>query len=184
MNRPNEIDPFAPPLTALDVTPRAGAEGAWNQLGKLVTSREVALPDRCVKCNQPAAGRPLRRIMYWHSPWLYLLCVSIWIYLIVALIVRKKANLTYGLCLEHGASRRKAIWTAWGVVAATVIAVAALAEMDLGALAAVATIVGLVALVVVVRLKVAVLRPARIDATYAYVRGAGEPFIASLPRLG
>jgi hypothetical protein len=184
MNQPNRIDPFAPPTTALDGAPRGGGEGAWNQLGRLVTSREVALPDRCVKCNRPTQGRPLKRAMYWHSPWLYLLAVSIWIYLIVSLIVRKKATITFGLCAEHGARRRSGVWMAWGVVAVTVIGAIALAETDQGGWAVLLGFVGLIALVVIARLKLAVLRPARIDESYAYILGAGEPFLASLPRLG
>jgi hypothetical protein len=180
MNQPNEIDPFAPPMTSTDAPPRGGRDGAWNQLGGLVTSTEAVLPDRCVKCNRPTEGHHLKRTMYWHSPWLYLLCISIWIYLIVALIVRKKAIVTFGLCPEHQAARRKGIWMAWGIVAATVVAIVALNDAGWGL---VAFLAGLVGLVVAVRLRVAVLRPTRIDGTHAYIAGAGEAFVASLPPL-
>jgi hypothetical protein len=47
--------------------------------------------------------------MYWHHPGLYfLILLNILIYLIAALIARKKADVVLPLCTEHAESRKRA----------------------------------------------------------------------------
>jgi hypothetical protein len=81
----------------------------------LVAPREGAiLPARCVRCNEPA-GRRLMRRLYWHPPALYLLIfISLCVYLIPALVFRKKAVLEVGLCERHFRRRRWGIGLGWG----------------------------------------------------------------------
>src|SRR5205085_3670359 len=86
----------------------------WRSDRLLVMSREATLPDRCVKCNAPAHGQRLRRNLYWHSSYLYLLLLlNLLIYLIVAIIVRKRAKVEIGLCDSHRHQRWLAITLAW-----------------------------------------------------------------------
>jgi hypothetical protein len=72
--------------------------GIWRQGRRLVTRSETPFPDRCVKCNAPANGFRLKRVLYWsHPAYLLLLLCNLLILLIVYLIVRKKAVLHIGL---------------------------------------------------------------------------------------
>ena len=96
---------------------RGGRLNVWRQGPTLVMHRDAELPDRCVKCNTPANGGKLRRNLYWHHPGLYLLILlNLLIYLIVALIVRKRAKITLGLCEKHRSTRVWAISSAWILV--------------------------------------------------------------------
>ena len=90
--------------------PTTGAAGLWREGKKLVTRSETPFPDRCVKCNAPAGGFRLKRVLYWHHPAYYLLLLcNLLILLIVVLIVRKKAVLHVGLCEAHRKQRTMAI---------------------------------------------------------------------------
>jgi hypothetical protein len=90
--------------------PIAGAAGIWREGKRLVTRSETPFPDRCVKCNAPANGFRLKRVLYWQHPAYYLLLLcNLLVLLIVVLIVRKKAVLHIGLCEAHRQQRRMAI---------------------------------------------------------------------------
>jgi hypothetical protein len=89
-------------------------EGLWREGKKMVTSSETPMPDRCVKCNAPAHGYRLKRVLYWHHPAYYLLLLcNLLILLIVVLIVRKKAVLHVGLCETHRKQRKQALIALW-----------------------------------------------------------------------
>jgi hypothetical protein len=95
--------------------PSGAAGGIWREDRLLVTRSETPFPDRCVRCNEPADGYRLRRRLYWHPPAFYLLIlVSIWIYIIVALCIRKKAALDIGLCPRHRNMRKWSFILGWG----------------------------------------------------------------------
>lgn len=102
----------------------AGSDGGvWRDGKWLVMSRSAALPGRCVKCNEPAHEPVKVRKVYWHHPLIYLLFFLYGlIYIIVALIVRKRADVNAGLCAEHKSKRRNAILLAWaGMLSAIVL---------------------------------------------------------------
>ena len=86
--------------------PVSGKSGIWREGKKLVTRSETPFPDRCVKCNAPANGFRLKRVLYWQHPAYYLLLFcALLVLLIVMLIVRKKAVLHIGLCEAHRKQR-------------------------------------------------------------------------------
>ena len=86
----------------------------WRQGRRLVTRSETPFPDRCVKCNAPADGFRLKRVLYWaHPAYLLLLLCNLLILLIVYLIVRKKAVLNIGLCEQHQARRKMGLIIGW-----------------------------------------------------------------------
>jgi hypothetical protein len=90
--------------------PTSGGLGLWRQGKRLVTRSETPFPDRCVKCNAPANGFRLKRVLYWQHPaYYFLLLCNLLILLIVVLIVRKKAVLRIGLCEAHRKQRQLAI---------------------------------------------------------------------------
>lgn len=105
-------NPYSPPKAALE----AHASGDYWRDGKHVMLRPgTTLPPRCVKCNE-AAVQPMKlRKLYWHhSAWYLLVFVNIVIYAIVALIVRRKAEVTYGVCAKHTKRRWMYIAIGWG----------------------------------------------------------------------
>jgi hypothetical protein len=90
--------------------PTSGGPGLWREGKKLFTRSETPFPDRCVKCNAPANGFRLKRVLYWQHPAYYLLLLcNLLILLIVVMIVRQKAVVHIGLCETHRKQRQLAI---------------------------------------------------------------------------
>jgi hypothetical protein len=72
------------------------------------------LPPQCIKCGAPADGKPVEKIIYWHSPVLYLLILAgLLIYAIVAMVVRKGIKVRMPLCARHAQRRSTAVTLAW-----------------------------------------------------------------------
>jgi hypothetical protein len=90
------------------------AVGLWRKKKQVVTVSDTVFPDRCVKCNAPANGFRLKRVLYWQHPaYLLLLLCNVLILLIVILIVRKKAVVHIGLCELQRARRKQALIVSW-----------------------------------------------------------------------
>ncbi|MCE9546321.1 MAG: hypothetical protein K8T25_12475 [Planctomycetia bacterium] len=71
-----------------------------------------------MKSNEPCEGPRLKRNLHWHHPAIYLtILLSIWIYIILALVLRKKATVWIPLSPQWWARRRRAIMIGWGAVA-------------------------------------------------------------------
>jgi hypothetical protein len=161
--------------------PAHGAGLVWRSNRQIVTRSETPMPDRCVCCNGPANGFRLKRKLYWHHPaWYILVVISILIYLIVALIVRKKAQLDIGLCEAHRRQRTLFLAISWG---AAVIGIALIiaAVAGYGGMLAVLGIILLLGAAVCGAVKVAIVSAAKIDKEFVWVKGAGKPFLAQLP---
>jgi hypothetical protein len=187
-----DFNPYAAPLS--DLVPEIVNEGIalWRDGQLLVVRQESNFPDVCVKCNAPANGWQLKRTLYWHHPAWYLLLVfallfcgfGLIIYAAVALIVRRKMAVRFGLCPQHVRARRRAL----AVTALLVIG-------GFGLIFAGVTWIGrepflvmpwcgvglLLVSVLFGFLVVPTLAPKRIDGLYAKLRGAGNDFLAPLP---
>jgi hypothetical protein len=169
MDNHNPYAPSRASLVGAAVAPADGG-GVWRDGAVLVLSREALLPGRCVRCNEPAEEPTKSRRVYWHSPWIYLLIIiNLLIYLVVALIVRKKAVVAPGLCSAHKRRRLVGIAMAWTLL------LAGIALLFIGG-----TLVIVAALVVSVSVA-RVLRPKRIDAQYVRLKGCGVAFLDSMP---
>jgi len=93
-----------------------GGEGVWRIGPKLIFRSGAALPGKCIKCGQPSTHR-LQRTLYWHAPWIYLLILaSLLIYVVLALVLRKKAVVAIPLCDEHRKARSNGLLTTWLLV--------------------------------------------------------------------
>lgn len=158
-----------------------GSSGLWRQGKKIVTVSETPFPDRCVKCNAPANGFRLKRVLYWQHPaYLLLLLCNLLVLLIVILIVRKKAVLHIGLCEVHRTQRKVAIIVCFlgllgGLVMIIVACVISSGWLGLGG--AVAFFGGAIWGVV----KGRTLTPTKIDKEHVWVTGAGKDFLDQLP---
>ncbi|MEZ0298210.1 MAG: DUF4339 domain-containing protein [Candidatus Methylacidiphilales bacterium] len=86
----------------------------WND-GKVVLARNAAtLPSRCLKCNCEVTEKAITRKLYWHHPIIYLvLLISPVVYVIVAIISRRRASLDIYLCRRHRSVRTWAIAGGW-----------------------------------------------------------------------
>lgn len=175
-------NPFATPKTE-SYTPNVdagGGGGVWRLEKTLVFRRAAVLPDRCLKCNQPATTR-LKRTLQWHSPgWYLLLLFNLVIYLVAAMIVRKTAGVELPLCDAHN-QRRKT-----GMIIMLVSVVIGIGGCTAGMsadqpAAAVISMLALLVGVVVGIVQANLLTPTKIDETYVHAKGAAPEFLASLP---
>ncbi len=171
-----QFNPYAAPKSATVPS----AEGAFWREGKvLVCHPDGVLPARCVKCNEPAVQPMKERTLYWHHPaWFLLILINIIIYAIVALIVRRKANLTLGLCASHRSRRTLSLWLGWGGFVLGIAAIFAGGAM---------VIVGLVLILAGIIAGFAGGRfvyPQKITKEEVRVKGCGEPFLESFPQRG
>jgi Double zinc ribbon len=75
-----------------------------------IVPQDAVLPSRCVKCGNSPTEPWLKKTYSWHHPALYFLMISPIIYVIVALIVRKRIELAVPLCSAHKSIRKKRLW--------------------------------------------------------------------------
>jgi hypothetical protein len=174
--------PYATPFAASPVITRV------NNL--LIVPREVTLPPRCVFCNEPAE-QPMKKFSYnWHPQLLYFLILfpGLLIYAIVALIVRKTGKAYVGLCPKHASSRRKKIAISTITVIGSVvllifgISFAASNRSSDATTGMIIVLFGVIGIIVgaVIGTQSRVLSPTLIDKQYMHLKGAREPFLASL----
>ena len=158
-----------------------GGAGIWRSKKQLVTTLNPVLPARCVKCNAPTEAAPIKRNLYWHPPLYYLaLLVNVIVYVIVAMLVRKRSTAMVFICPEHRAQRRNAIIVAWLLGVGGIATVIAGAVNDAGWLAAVggaAVLGGLIYGIVRGRLVFAT----KIDKERLWLGGCGKDFLAAFP---
>src|SRR5687768_2724452 len=95
-------NPYAAPHVASYMPPRVELPpgkypGLWRQGKLLVLRKNAPLPEICLKTSQPATRR-LKRSLHWHHPAVFLaLLVNLILYVIIALILQKKATIHMAL---------------------------------------------------------------------------------------
>jgi hypothetical protein len=180
MNNKNPYAPSPATLNARDVS--GSSDGVRRDGSWVIVSGGADLPHRCVKCNAAPSEPTRKRTLFWHHPAIYfVILLNILIYIVVALIVRKKVKISPALCARHKARRRNAILLAWlGVGASLALPVAFGNEDSVGAwilfsvlLFAGSAIAGI--------FRSRILYAKRIDAIEARLGGASEEFLDSLP---
>jgi len=162
--------------------PSGAAGNMWRTGRQLITTSETPFPDRCVKCNAPANGFRLKRVLYWQHPAYYLLLLcNLLILLIVVLIVRKKAVLHVGLCTDHRAQRRQALLIGWiGTLGGLALAIIGGAAFNSGWLVLIGIVVLLGALIYG-GVKGPVISAAKVTKENVWVKGVHNDFLAELP---
>lgn len=169
-------NPYAPPRAELESQP---ARGYWREGKTLVVRTDSALPERCVKCNAPAAQPMKARWVYWHHPgWYLLVLINVLLYVLVALIIRKRTKVALGLCPKHRLRRRIFLFIGWGgFLFGLAFLVAGLSESQAG------PAVGILIILVAVVAGIAgsrVAYPSRITKEEARLNGCGGAFLDSL----
>jgi hypothetical protein len=175
------LNPYAAPQAPLQAEAVAIEGKYWRDGKQLVVRDQCKLPARCIKCgaSAPLAAKP--RKFYWHSPALYLLILlSILIYAIAAVIVRKKVEVTLGLCAEHARRRKLGIAACLaGIAGGFLLLFAGLAQDSSPMMLAgpLLVLAGIVCGLVFGRM----MTPARIDHDFARFNGCSPAFLALLP---
>jgi len=193
----DDFNPYAAPAAALDAgLHEPGSEhGVWRAGNDLIMSRDGVLPDRCMKCNEPANGLRLKRKLSWHPQGYFLLVlISPLLYIIVAMIVRKTATVRFPLCPAHRRRRRRMIGLGWLLALGAFpvgIACSMLASHVQGPLLDPIALggVGLAVVMVIAGLIVGftgarLASTTKIDKQYVWLSKLGPEFVASLPPYG
>jgi len=162
------------------------SNGVWRTGDLLVMQKGASLPNRCVRCNQPASVQFFKK-MYWHSPWVYLMILpGILIYAIVAAIVRKRADVVLPLCAEHEGRRKRTATTGYLLVVCGLVSMfGGCPYIDknndlftiLFSLGLLIFLVGLIVVSAGANLVV----PKKIDDYYVWLRKVSAAYLAMLP---
>ena len=190
-----DSNPYAAPQhdVVIDALLAEPGNGVWRDGKLLVMRKEAVLPDRCVKCNLPAGGIRLKRKLSWHHPAYYLLILaSIWIYIIVALIVRHTAKIEIGLCEIHRRKRWNAIAISWLSVLSGIGAIVAggiLSDAPRGAASSLAPwlLLGGIALflggLIYAAVAVPPVAPQKIDKEYVWLKKIDPAYLDEFPPI-
>ncbi|HYE17513.1 MAG TPA: hypothetical protein VEA69_03660 [Tepidisphaeraceae bacterium] len=185
-----KIEITAPPVVVYEPAPQTHRTVCTDGRDLWVPTGAVC-PPRCVKCNAPA-DRAWTKELHWAPPiYLWFLLLGALPAAVVIYIVTRSARVTVYLCPEHERQRARAARKAWGVT--SLLAVGLCASVWAGIVAAkrptetIAVVTGilfcfgmLVALFWATRAGNPV-APRAIDHYEARLKGAGAPFLASLP---
>jgi hypothetical protein len=151
--------------------------GYWRDGKRVVMDRNALLPDRCFKCDEPANG--YRRVTtLTHVPTATEMMVGA-----IAYAFAKRAPIEIGLCERHRRSR--AINVALASLAVLLSSLFVFTqiratELVLPLLATAGLLGGVIGLLYAA-LGFKVVRATKITETHVWLKGAGEPFLASLP---
>jgi hypothetical protein len=163
----------------------------WRDNKLAVAQCDQPFPMRCVKCNARVQNHEMKKaVMYWQHPAYYCaLLLGLLPGAIVLLCVRKKTDVTYGVCQTHRAKRRKMILIGW-MIALAGLGCFALAVVMLGSdawhhsdLVPVAWLLGIACIfgsLIWAVIAVPAISVKRIKDNRMWVGGAGEEFLASL----
>ena len=173
------VNPYASPSAELL---HRVHEGCRRDGDAIYVPRGVDLPPRCIRCNAPVATPIKRRTLYWHSPLLYLvILVNLLVYAIVALVVRKRVEVSPALCGSHARARRRDLVLGFGVMATAVVGVFVALSNEQGGAAGIAGLVAFVAMIVTA-LRSRLVRATRIDDAGARLVGFGRPYLDAIGR--
>ena len=163
----------------------AVAPSAYREGQVLVVPCGCRLPAACVRCGKPSEDL-LSKTFRWHSPWLYILIlVGVLFYVIVALVVQKKARIDIPFCHRHRLwrSRMNMVGAVLLIGSVPLSILLGLLDVDGGivALVAVATaFAGALVFGIVGGSFAAVY----IDENCAKFKGASQQFLSLLPNRG
>ena len=145
-------------------------------------SKNARLPNKCVKCNEPADAPPLKRRLTWHHPAFYLIIfVALLIYVIVALVVRQTANVEVGLCEKHKAKRKRDILITWSLVLLGVVGFALAIVASDGNYALLGLLLLLVGTVYGI-VNTRIVNATRIDKDFVFLSGVNKDYLDQLPQ--
>lgn len=190
---PPNFNPYASPQAPppqFQPYPNQGYDptvGLWREGNVLVMHKLARLPDRCVKSNQPANGRTLKRNLRWHHPAIYLAILAhILIYAVIALILSKQAVIYIGLSPEWISRRRRTIIIAWSLVLLSVgLFVGGISQLDaqdgLAAILMLSSVVLFFGGAIYGLIAARLVSPKKMTDTHIWLKGVHPDYLAELP---
>jgi hypothetical protein len=122
------VNPFAPPQTDVLHGPPAAGGRAFTVEGRtLVVRRDELLPQLCIWSGEPTSEPRTPTKLYWAPTWTVIFVISPLIYILVYLIARKSAYVSFAVGPEARERRRQ------GLIAGFVGLPASLALFFIGA---------------------------------------------------
>ncbi len=183
-------NPYAPPEAEVEHFPDQAMD-IWRDDKLLVLRPDADLPDRCITCNQSAERVRQRSIIYaYHWGAIVLIVVLLLAFLpiglLVALLLRKRAQVTYGLCPRHRRMRFKLGAAAVAFMLLAIVVVFALGSgiliADSGLLVGVSVSSFAIALILAL-IRGQPVRGKKITDEYWVLKGPRAPFLESLPKF-
>jgi hypothetical protein len=176
-------NPYAPSRASLAGGDVRNSTGVWRSENIVIVAREADLPERCVKCNDPADEPTRKRKVYWHHPGFYaVLLINAILYIIVAMIARKTASLHPGLCARHKQKRLLGICIGWGgFILGSSAMVMAWGSNHAGA--GLLLLFATLGLIITGMIMSRIVYAKRIDERYVLLKGCGEAFLEGLPEF-
>lgn len=149
----------------------------------LIIGKFANLPNRCVKCNGAADAPPLTKNMQWYPPWTYLLLLlGVLPFILIALVMGKKASVTLPLCTVHRKQRSTAIAIGWLGSMGGLFLLFLAASMESGFLALLGFIAFFGAIIYGI-VKAPLVTPALINDTHVHLKGVHRDYLANLPEV-
>jgi len=167
------------------LTASSPTQGAFRDGKLLIVTQGSQLPAICLECGQPISREPRKRTYYWHNPWLFFLILAgLLIYVIVALIVRKRFQLYLPLCETHRRARRRVAWAAAFLLIGIIpvgILIGSTDTPNSGLWAVLVMFLMFFAGLACWALSSGPLRPTLINESYGRFKGTREAFLSQLP---
>ena len=155
----------------------------WRSDRFLVLRHDAVLPPRCVKCNAPQYHDTVKRKLFWHPPWIYVLIpAGVLVYLIVASIIGKRAVVQVGLCQEHRRTRLRGLLVAWLLFVLSMtglICAFPYASLYLG----LASLAVLLATGVYAFVRLQIVTPKKIDDRFVWLKGVTPEYLGAFPEF-
>jgi hypothetical protein len=185
--RPQQANPYAAPAYQAEyaqapvqqIPPKP--QGLWQEGKVLIAANGTPFPDRCVKCNAPANGYRLKRKFSWHHPAIALtIFVAVLVYLILAMVLSKKAVFQLPLCPKHRSMRT------WMLITFSLLTIGSIG-MIISAIplengwVALAGLIFFIGFLITTQYVAQVLTPKKIDDHYAWLKRCSADFLRELP---
>lgn len=192
-------NPFASPVEPAKLQAPAGPtdmHGLWRDGDRLVMHKQARLPNLCVKSGVVTDEEGITRRLQWHPPWIAITIIGgLLVYVILALVMTKRATVTFPLSEDEKRKRRSRLVTTWivalGSLALIIGCIGGFAtinrpsdEMVVSLLCGIgAGIVGLLVALVVGQTIARILKPTKITDTHLWLKGVHENILSQLPPL-
>ena len=188
-----QANPYASPHAVTEPASPQSLGGVWRDGQLLVMHKGASLPDICVKSNEPAEGFKLRRKMHWHPKLLILLLLvgGPLLYLIVATLMSKRANVMIGLSEKWRKIRIRRMLVAWGlgILCLALFIVGCTLDgrvgqnADLSIFLVLGGMLGALFVAIFGILSCRLIAPHKIDDNYVYIKNVHPEFLDRFPAV-
>ena len=189
----DETNPYAAPMVETTLAPKPTSwKGLWRDKRDLVMHKDAKLPNVCVKTGVQTTRAGIVRRMSWYSPWVALaILVNLILFIILALVLSKKATVEIPLSDDARATRRSNLMICWAFGLASLAAMIGCILVLLNSLNPHPFFVGgffvaLILMIVTVMIGQRfsrILRPTRITKTHIWLRGVHGNILDHLPPM-